>query len=146
MTRRLLRSFIAGLPAWLDKQVAVPLVVEPAQVAHSLAKKEASSAIPLATNEVTQASTPAGNAVTQTQFLIETISLSPLKQQFDKPSLRLGFLSHDGQQKLGITLTLDEFTAVISALVEKPEGWGLVHPWPKNAASAMTQDSARIFH
>lgn len=143
MTRRLLGGFIEGLPAWLDKQVAVPV---PSQTEVTVPQKDFSNARSSVANDATQSSTLAGSVETHIYFLIETISLSPLNPQCDKPSIRLGFLSQGGQNKMGITLTFDEFTAVITALVERAEGWGLAHPWPKNAASPMTQYSGRLVH
>jgi len=145
LTRRLLRDFIESLPAWLDRQVAEPV---PPQVMKAVAKKPASGAVAGASKADRQPGTPSlvCNTEKNTHFLIETISLSPLRQLDGKSSIRLGFISQGAQQKIGFKLALDEFAGVISALVEKPEGWGLVHPWPKYVESSMTQYNGRIFH
>ncbi|MBL4606743.1 MAG: hypothetical protein JKY01_02805 [Pseudomonadales bacterium] len=143
MTRRLLRGFIAGLPGWLERQVAAPL---PSQEAVALPQNPAGKVIPPVASEAITSATPVCVAKNNSQFLIVSIRLLPLNQQSEKPAIRVGFMSQDNQQKIGINLSLDELTAVVTALVEKPEDWGLAHPWPNNALGTMTQHRDRIFH
>ena len=143
MTRRLLRGFIESLPAWLDKEVAVP---PPSQEAVILPQKSASKGVPSVSSEAVESVTPVCDANKKTQFLIVSIRLSPFIQQSEQASIRLGFMCQDSEQKIALNLSLDEFTAVVTALVDKAEGWGLTHPWPKHTQGAVTQHSGRIFH
>ena len=44
-------------------------------------------------------------------------------------TFRLQFLSADKKGAIAFNLSSNEFFAVINALVENGEGWGLVSPW-----------------
>ena len=147
LSRRLLRGFLQGLPSWLDQQskaLAFQQQAMSVKVSDSTQHQTpalSSSGAPLST-KISEA--PIAKRVSP--FLVDSISLSATRQRDDEGLFELKFIAQDKNNNLAIRLNLQQFYAVISALVDNADTWDLVNPLQNTVIPSDWQTSPRVVH
>lgn len=148
MTRRLLQGFLQGLPTWLEQhhlsigaRSLAPQAPSPQQLS--------TPGVGAATADRRQRAAPDPDVQvpdSMANFLIESIAVSKPVVVDGILAFRLQFLSVDKKGAIGLNLSSNEFFAVINALVDNGEGWGLVSPWPDLATGLHSPHKTHSLH
>ena len=147
LSRRLLRGFLQGLPSWLDQQskaLAFQQQAMSVKVSDSTQHQTPAVSPSGASLNVKISAVPSAEKVSR--FLVDSISLSSIRRRDDESLLELKFIAQDKNRNLGITLTLQEFYAVINALVNNADTWDLVNPLHHAVTLSDRQTSPRVVH
>ncbi len=129
MTRRLLKSMLNQLPAWLAKQNTVKTSMQQEGVLtstqqHAINQFQHQAAQPQVQNQ---------QVVTLNKkverFFVETVNLSSISKQDSRLGIAVKFISADQQDNINLTFSLNQFHQFISVVLEKASDWDLSNPW-----------------
>jgi len=132
LTRRLLKSLLKRLPTWLAQQtgpVQESATVIPLQTTKSQ-KQSIVNQFQYQSAQETAESTRTNKLDTEMDgFLVTDISFSVNPNTKSKQQYLLKLMSQDKQQRISLSLSLEQLYKMIGVMLEKAADWDLDNPW-----------------